>query len=478
LVKVTNPEIAKSIYNPAMGSGNFLVESKKLLSVDNITFKGGECSPYAYLIATLNLLLNNIDMRNVDLENSLLSEAKNKYDIIFSSPPIGPVTKSSAYEYLDHGLSVVSQEAMFVQHAMARLAKGGKAVIAVPDGFLFSKSKELVEIRGNLLKDFNLHSILSLPSGILSPYTGVSMNVLFFDNAEPESDIWFYQLTTEKPLNKTNRIIAEDFSEFIGLFPKRVKTSNSLLINKQDILDNEEGYLLNFNIPSHEGEKNKLNVSSELNVLKDEKKRFDHMFSKFFDTLTKREGTTYKTNTVKVLLGELINTRAGKPLNKSEIEKVKSGGSYPVYGANGAIGHYKESNREGDCIVVGRVGAHCGNVHYVKESIWLTSNAFSIEINNPDMAYAPYLVHVLRSLNLNKLARGSAQPSISFSSIKDIEVVLPSYDQQVECSEWFDKIESQKLELNALINLQAEKIEMLSNYSIISHCIDKKVKDV
>jgi type I restriction enzyme M protein len=74
-------------------------------------------------------------------------------------------------------------------------------------------------------------------------------------------------------------------------------------------------------------------------------------------------------------------------------------------------------------------------------------------------------------LNLNKLARGSAQPSISYAKIKDVEIRLPTYEQQVELSKWFDDIQMQNDKLVEKIESQKDKLNELTNYSIVNNCI-------
>ena len=172
-----------------------------------------------------------------------------------------------------------------------------------------------------------------------------------------------------------------------------------------------------------------------------------------------------------VTLGELFTTKSGKSLKK---DKIKKEGKYPVYGGNGIMGYYGECNLENENIIVGRVGAKCGNIHFTKEPIWLTSNSFAVKINSTQKVHLPYLVHVLRSLNLNKLARGSAQPSISYTQIKDIKISLPSFEQQVELGKWFNEIEIKNKKLHNSLESQTETIDILSKYSIISNCIQNE----
>lgn len=99
--------------------------------------------------------------------------------------------------------------------------------------------------------------------------------------------------------------------------------------------------------------------------------------------------------------------------------KTMKAGNYPVYGGNGIAGMHDEFNLSGDNVIVGRVGALCGNARRVNEKIWLTDNAFKIV----DYRYefdCEFLVYLLNFKNLRGLARQAAQPVISNSSLKDL----------------------------------------------------------
>jgi type I restriction enzyme M protein len=463
LVKVSKPEKGQYIYDPAMGTGRFFVESKKLLKHGHLQFKGNDLSPFACLVGSLNLLLNGIKIDGISIEDSFLFEDTSEYDLILSGIPFGKPSDSSKYE--DDCLGYTSSlEAMFLKHTMQKLAPGGKAVLIVPDNLLFNKNKEIKSLKHQLLTQFNLHSILSLPNGTLAPYAGVKVSALFFDNTKPENNIWFYELKKNKPFSKKNQIGEHDLAEFINLFSERSEGENSCLVVKQDILD-DENLNLSLELPQKAAEDNDFQVFDEIKLLQEKKNEYDLLFSKFTHLLENSKRSSYE---YKVYLGELLTTKAGTNLNKTEIKEKDR---YPVYGGNGVIGYFYECNRKGDNIIIGRVGANCGNVHFSKGPIWLTDNSFSVEVKSNTNVHLPYLAHVLRSLDLNKLGRGPAQPSISYSKIKDIEINLPSYEQQVKLSEWFDNIQTQSNNLNELLKLQADKFGELTSYSIVSNCI-------
>lgn len=471
IVKVIHPSSKQSVYDPALGMGRFIIETKKLIEEKlNNKFCGAhyafgqDISPFACLVGSLNLLLNGIDIRNISLGDSLLDDDNSSYDIVLSGVPFGKVSDFNRYEYDYHDCSS-SIEAMFLKLSMKKLAKGGKAALIVPEGLLSNRTFE--DLRHQLLTRFNLHTILSLPNGTLAPYTGVKVSVLFFENTKIDNDIWFYELKTDRRFSKINKIDDCDFSEFIELFPKRIKTDRSILIRKEDVL-RREFLNLSFNISGSHEEIQSLDVVRELQRLNESKKESDAIWLNLTESLRMPQEVVYSEKTT---CGGLFSLSAGKNLTKAQ---VKDQGKYPVYGGNGIIGYYDEYNRSGENIIIGRVGANCGNVHFVEGPIWLTDNSFSVQVKVSSKVHQPYLAHVLRSMDLNKLGRGSAQPSISYSKIKDIDISLPTYAQQVELSNWFDKINMNHDSLLNTFKLQTEKFNELTNYLVVSNCVRGK----
>lgn len=151
----------------------------------------------------------------------------------------------------------------------------------------------------------------------------------------------------------------------------------------------------------------------------------------------------------------------------SNVFKLKSGenlttkkmvpGKFPVYGGNGIAGFHNKFNRENGCILIGRVGALCGNCFYDPSSIWLTDNAFEV-IYSKNTFNKLFLCNLLNFLNLRQYARQAAQPVISNSSLKDVLVSFPSSTTlQFKIASEIEKLSTatKKLEENYKIQLQS-----------------------
>lgn len=117
-------------------------------------------------------------------------------------------------------------------------------------------------------------------------------------------------------------------------------------------------------------------------------------------------------------------------------------GQYPVYGGNGIAGYHNTFNKEGKNIIIGRVGALCGNVHLVEGQIFVTDNAFVLSTD--ENFEATTLLYLLRFLNLRQFARDALQPVISNTSLKDIKVILPPLPLQEAFAARVTAIEEQK----------------------------------
>ncbi len=100
-------------------------------------------------------------------------------------------------------------------------------------------------------------------------------------------------------------------------------------------------------------------------------------------------------------------------------------GRFPVFGGNGIAGNHNDYNLSGDNVIIGRVGALCGNALHITDEVWLTDNAFKIVAHKYEFDNA-FLTYLLNHHNLRSLARQTAQPVISNSSLSDLELYFPS----------------------------------------------------
>ena len=142
---------------------------------------------------------------------------------------------------------------------------------------------------------------------------------------------------------------------------------------------------------------------------------------------------------------------SGKNIKASEIS---SEGEYPVFGGNGQRGFTNHFNFDGECAIIGRQGAFCGNVRYFSGKAYMTEHAVVVCAN--DKSNIRYLAYLLSRMQLGRLSGQSAQPGLSVKVLAQQEIELPSIEYQNKIASILDSIEA-KIFLNTAINDNLEQ---------------------
>ena len=139
---------------------------------------------------------------------------------------------------------------------------------------------------------------------------------------------------------------------------------------------------------------------------------------------------------IKKPIHSLFNLSSGKFLPR---KKMNHNGKIKVYGGNGISGYHDTFNLEDENILIGRVGEQCGNVYYTNEKIWLTDNCLHINSYKYDFD-KQFLSMLLSNLNIRTYAHQAAQPAISYTSLKDIELIFPKsiHEQTIIFKKYID----------------------------------------
>jgi type I restriction enzyme S subunit len=146
-------------------------------------------------------------------------------------------------------------------------------------------------------------------------------------------------------------------------------------------------------------------------------------------------------------LGDIIKLKSGNSLVARDMTE---GGLYPVYGGNGINGYHDSYMFEKRMIVLGRVGAYCGVVHYTLPQSWITDNALYVESLKKKMD-SIYLVNALRFANLNQYAGQAGQPLISGGRVYPVEILDPSPDLQASYAAIVTKTQTKIQKSTALL---------------------------
>ena len=263
IVDVVQPTIDDTVCDPACGTGGFLLsafdfvvkhqganldkDQKEKLRTRFV--HGGEIVPNTARLCIMNLYLHGVNADPCPIESgldSLASDPGKRYSVILTNPPFGKKSsiaivngegdlekEEHAYERQDFWTTTKNKQLNFVQHIKTLLKVNGRCAVVIPDNVLFEGGAGET-IRRNLLKQFDCHTLLRLPTGIFYAQ-GVKANVLFFDGKPAQEKpwtkkLWVYDLRTNKHFTqKTSPLARADLDEFVedykpGQFAKRKET--------------------------------------------------------------------------------------------------------------------------------------------------------------------------------------------------------------------------------------------------------------
>jgi len=275
MVAVTNPQLGETILDPACGTGGFLVEAMSHLeqqcktvedreTLQTSSLYGGEAKPLPYLLVQMNLLLHGLEYPRIDPENSLrfpLREIgdKDRVDVILTNPPFGGEEEKGILGNFPEDMQTSETALLFLQLIMRKLKRpgqgsenGGRAAVVVPNGTL-SGDGVGAHIKEELLKTFNLHTVVRLGNGVFSPYTPIPANLLFFDRSGPTQHIWYYEVPLpegRKNYTKTKPMQYEEFSDCVEWFnaDQRSESEHAWKVAADDLLKYDNGKLISVNM--------------------------------------------------------------------------------------------------------------------------------------------------------------------------------------------------------------------------------------
>lgn len=265
MVDMVNPRLGEKILDPACGTGGFLIcalehirkyyvkTSQDREKVHNF-IRGVEKKPLPHLLCMTNMLLHNVDFPNVIHDNTLARPLRDykpsdKVNVILTNPPFGGMEEDGIESNFPANLRTKETADLFLLLIIHLLHDGGRGAIVLPDGTLFGEGVK-TRIKEKLLDECNLHTIVRLPNGVFSPYTGIKTNLLFFTKGEPTQEIWYYQHpypSGYKSYSKTKPIRIEEFEPEKAWWDNRVENELAWKVPVQVIKDS--GYNLDIKNP-------------------------------------------------------------------------------------------------------------------------------------------------------------------------------------------------------------------------------------
>ena len=252
MVDCVQPTIRDTVVDPAAGTAGFLLAAHDFASQDaekltptqrehlRDTFvHGTELVDGTARLAAMNLLLHGIGTPRgeslIEVKDSLIADPGTRYSVVLSNPPFGrkssltmvgadgrEAREDREIERQDFVVTTSNKQLNFLQHIATILGINGRAAVVLPDNVLFEGGAGET-LRRRLLRDFDLHTMLRLPTGIFYAQ-GVKANVLFFDK-KPAGErpwterLWVYDLRTNQHFTlKQNPLQRKHLDEFVECY--------------------------------------------------------------------------------------------------------------------------------------------------------------------------------------------------------------------------------------------------------------------
>lgn len=233
MVEVIDPQIGETVYDPACGTCGFLLEAflhtqkqektaKDREILQRQTYVGQEKKPLPALLGTMNMVLHGVLVPDIRRRNTLAEDIRDgsglfgeTFDVILTNPPFGG--KENTRIQKNFPVKANATELLFLQHVMKKLKPkhGARCGIVVPEGTLF-RGGAFATVKKELLDDFNLFMVVSLPPGTFAPYSDVKAALLFFERGEQQEEVLYQEIALPdelKKFSKVNSISDEHFAE-------------------------------------------------------------------------------------------------------------------------------------------------------------------------------------------------------------------------------------------------------------------------
>lgn len=445
IVDIVKPTKADTILDPACGTAGFLISAYKFIQktaedtkqplspkertslTENI--QGYDISPDMVKLALVNMYLHKFKNPKIYEYDTLTQDTRwdNYFDCILANPPF-MTPKGGIKPHNKFGVKANRSEVLFVDYIMEHLNSTGRAGVIVPEGIVFQSANAYKELRKKLVDENYLYAVVSLPSGIFQPYSGVKTSILFMDKqlAKKTDKVLFVEIQNDgfdlgaqrRPIDKND-------------LPKALE-----LINQwQNAINTQTDFIADSKIATLV-EKSKLAENGEYNLTASRYKVTQDFSNCKWDMVP--------LSTVAEFIGGYAfksENLLKAPLNEKFLPVIKIGnilkdGSLDVTN----VQYHDKTNlekyniRKKD-ILVAMTGATVGKVACSEyDNLLLNQRTGIVRANcniNPD-----YLKHLLFSNNYyeycQKMAGGGAQGNISPTQIVNYEIPLPPLEVQEE----------------------------------------------
>lgn len=272
MVRLIEPTPDSKICDPACGTAGFLISSAEFIrsKYENVMtseqwdhfagdmFSGFDMDKTMLRISAMNLMLHSITTPTIEYRDSVskTNDIAEEYDIILANPPFsGTIDKEGVSDDLKRVCNTTKTELLFIALFLRMLKKGGRCACIVPDGVLFGTTKAHQSLRKELIENHKLQAVISMPSGVFKPYSGVSTAVLVFTKtgAGGTDKVWFYDMNADgfSLDDKRNPVAENDIPDILARFhnlageTSRARTEQSFFVPKSEIEQNNYDLSIN-----------------------------------------------------------------------------------------------------------------------------------------------------------------------------------------------------------------------------------------
>ncbi len=248
------PKLGEKILDPACGTGGFLtcalnnIRSQQVKTIEDerllqSSIFGVEKKQLPHSLCITNMLLHDIDVpSNIKHDNTLARPLisygpKDRVEVVLTNPPFGGMEEDGIENNFPTGLRTRETADLFLVFIMHILKDGGRCGMVLPDGTLFGEGVK-TRIKEKLLTECNLHTVVRLPNGVFSPYTGIKTNLLFFTKGEKTREVWYYEHPYPegyKSYSKTKPMRIEEFEPEKAWWDRREENERAWRVDFKDI---------------------------------------------------------------------------------------------------------------------------------------------------------------------------------------------------------------------------------------------------
>ena len=420
ITEVVNPQKGDRICDPACGTAGFIISAYKHILKTNTkeslgdlltpedkkrlgnNLVGLDIDPMMVKLALANMYLHGLNEPHIYEYDSLTSEERwdDMFDVVLANPPF--MTPSGGIRpHKRFAVNANKAEVLFTSYINTHLSSTGKAGIVVPEGIIFQSGNAYKELRKQLIES-SLIGVISLPSGVFKPYSGVKTSILILDKElnKKTDKIFFAKVESDgfdlgdnrSPIDKND---LPGILKAINKYRDELSENESILkcVSKQEILESDDLGLT-------------YDRYSAIEVISD----FQIVYLR--DYVEFKRGTSITKK----------NTVPGK-------YPVIAGGQNPAY-------YHNEFNRQGETITVSSSGAYAGFINYFDTPIFM-SDSFSIKSSDINILSNKFLFHLLRGRQqyIYSLQTGGGQPHIYAKNFDNFQIPLPPIDIQKEIVE-------------------------------------------